>query len=27
MSVVTKPEPGNRFPTLWPPSLKIDMTS
>ena len=24
---VTKPEVGSRFPTLWPPSLKIDITS
>jgi len=24
---VTKPEPGSRFPTLWPSSWKIGITS
>jgi len=24
---VTKPEHGSTFPTLWPPSWKINMTS
>jgi len=24
---ITKSEPGSRFPTLWSPSLKFDMTS
>jgi len=27
MSAVTKPEPENRFSTLWPPCIKIDMSS
>jgi len=27
MSAVTKPEPRSRFPTLWPPSSKVDMVS
>jgi len=27
MSDVTKPESGNTFTTIWPPSWKNDMTS
>jgi len=27
MCAVTKLEPESRFPTLWPPSSLIDMTS
>ena len=26
-NAITKTEPGSRFPTLWPPSCKIDMAS
>jgi len=26
-NTITKPEPGSTFPTLWPPSWKINMTS